>query len=38
MDLNSTEITVDEIRNDFETVMRDFIDRGIFDCKQENTQ
>ena len=37
MDLSSTEITVDEIRNDFETVMRDFIDRGIFDCKLEDT-
>ena len=35
IDLSSGEITIDEIRNDFEAVMKDFTDNGIFDCKKE---
>lgn len=35
IDLSSTEITMDEIRNDFEAVMKDFTDNGILDYRQE---
>ena len=35
IDLSSTEITMREIRNDFEAVIRDFTDNSILDCKQE---
>ena len=34
IDLTSSEVTADEIRNDLEMVMIDFTDNGIFDCKQ----
>lgn len=35
IDLNSVEITKEEIRNDFEAVIKDFADNGILNLKKE---